>query len=189
MSETEIFKDIEGYEGFYQVSNEGRVRSLERVVEHSYSGIRTIKERILKPGKNRDGYLHVNLCKDGSLKMHRIHRLVAEAFTPNPENKKTINHVNGIKADNRLENIEWCTNSENQLHAYRTGLNYHADNTGKPKRSVKQIDRQTGSIIATYESIMEAEQRTGVNNSDISKCCKGNPNYHHAGGFIWIYIN
>ena len=105
MENDEVFKDVLGYEGAYKVSNLGRVKSLERVVVHKNGYKYPIKERILKPVLKR-GYPSVNLCLDDKRKSIKIHRLVALAFMPNPESKATVNHINGIKTDNRLENLE-----------------------------------------------------------------------------------
>ena len=112
MSET--FKDIKGYEGLYQVSNLGRVKSLRRW---------NAGERILKSIKNKNGYYRVHLLKNGNSKNFYIHRLVVGAFLENKENKPCTNHKNGIKADNRAENLEHCTIGENNKHAFDTGLN------------------------------------------------------------------
>lgn len=101
---TEIWKDIEGYEGLYQVSNLGRVKSL------NYN--KTRKEKILSCG-DKNGYLFVVLCKNGKHKQFQVHRLVAQEFVPNPENKPYVDHINTIKNDNRVENIRWCTHKEN----------------------------------------------------------------------------
>lgn len=119
--EKEQWKDIDGYEGYYQISNLGRVKSLERKVVGYYGADRTLKERI-KSLQKSDGYLTVSLSKNGKNKRYKIHRLLAKAFIPNPENKKCINHKNGIKTDNRIENLEWVTRKENLQHAHRNGL-------------------------------------------------------------------
>ena len=110
----EIWRDIKNYEGIYEVSNLGRIKSISR------NG--TIKEnRILKPNKVM-GYSQVGLQKYGTRKYKKIHRLVAEAFIPNPENKKEVNHKDGIKTNNVLSNLEWCTRSENIIHAFDHNL-------------------------------------------------------------------
>jgi hypothetical protein len=110
----EIFKNVKGYEGIYQVSNLGNVKSL------NYH--RGKKEKILKPGMDLGGYLILTLCKNRKRENKTLHRLVAIAFIPNPENKATVNHINGVKTDNCVSNLEWNTYSENHLHAHKTGL-------------------------------------------------------------------
>lgn len=121
----EIWRDVVGYEGLYQVSNIGRVKSLPR------NG--TIKEeRILKPRITKNGYLYVHLRNGSISKYVKVHKMVAVAFIPNPENKPQINHINGIKTDNRVDNLEWNTASENMLHAIKLGLyTMHRDNKGR----------------------------------------------------------
>lgn len=111
----EIFKDIKGYEGQYQISNFGRVKSLERYDRLN----RFIKEKFLVPRKHNNGYLRV--CLSHSVDKY-IHRLVAEAFIPNPENKLEVNHIDGNKLNNNISNLEWCTRSENNKHAFKIGL-------------------------------------------------------------------
>lgn len=123
----EIWKDIEGYEGLYQVSNLGRVKSLSRVVVRSSTRKYISNEKLLKLCSDKAGYMIVCLSKEGTHQTLKVHRLVANAFIPNPNEKKEVNHINGIKWDNRLENLEWNTTSENQKHAYSIGLNKGAN--------------------------------------------------------------
>ncbi len=119
----EIWKDIKGYEGLYQASNKILVKSLERKIKKKNGFYKTIKERILKMPTNGSGYPIVSLSKDGLATEFHVHRILAETFIDNPNGYSQINHINGNKADNRLENLEWCTPKDNILHAYRTGLN------------------------------------------------------------------
>ncbi|NJR45964.1 MAG: hypothetical protein HC775_09305 [Hyellaceae cyanobacterium CSU_1_1] len=118
----EVFVDISNYEGYYQVSNYGNVRSLDRVIKEKTGKTQTLKGRILKPRINPGGYYHVGLGKNGTRATFAIHQLVARAFIPNPNNKKTVNHINGNKLSNSVSNLEWSTYSENLEHAYKTGL-------------------------------------------------------------------
>ncbi len=109
MTENEIWKDVVGFEGLYKVSNKGNVYSVERI---SLQG-RKIGGRILKPSPNSGGYLLVGLCKNGKIKKKYMHRLVAEAFLPNPENHPQINHIDEVKDNNELSNLEWCDSRYN----------------------------------------------------------------------------
>jgi hypothetical protein len=122
MDNLEIWKDINGYEGYYQVSNIGRVKSLARVIEYRKGIYGNKKEIILKTFKDGKGYLKYKLCKNGKEKSVISHRLVAIAFLHNLNQKPEVNHINGIKDDNRLENLEWCTSSENTIHALNQKL-------------------------------------------------------------------
>ena len=115
----ETWKNIKGYEGLYQVSNMGRVKSLERKIPHWRGGERVQKERILKQVVTHNGYLRVGLRVDGKQKMLRVHRLVCEAFHENHDNKPQVNHLNEDKTDNRACNLEWCTRIENCNHGTR----------------------------------------------------------------------
>lgn len=119
---TELWRDIPGYEGYYQVSNLGRIKSLPRLVKSKNNGVRKTKEILLKPQSDDEGYQSVGLHKENSQKDCRIHRLVAEAFIPNPENKPQVNHIDGVKYHNNVRNLEWVTNSENMIHALNSKL-------------------------------------------------------------------
>lgn len=142
----ETFKDIDEYDGDYQISNFGNVKSLKY-----YHGK---YERILKIKINKYGYSNVALYMNKKRKDCLVHRLVAEAFIPNsnPNNKKTINHINGIKNDNRVENLEWCTASENQLHAYKTGLQLPTIITEKGKQHLRECKQGENSEKAKLKN-------------------------------------
>lgn len=165
----EIWRDIVGYEGLYQVSNLGRVKSL------NYRGSK--KEKILSLNRERTGYERVQLYKEGQHKVERIHRLVATAFIPNPENKPCIDHINTDRSDNRVENLRWVTHKEN-CNNQTTRKNGKRDGISK-----KIICVETGVI---YNSIMEVERQLGILHSDICKCCKGTR--ITAGKMHWKYV-
>lgn len=172
----EVWKDIPGYEGKYQASNLGRIKSLPK---RKGKGIGYVKdEEILKASVEKYGYARVVLHKDGVKKKYQVHRLVAKTFIPNPEQKGYVNHINCNKADNRVENLEWCTDSENMIHAFKNGLVH------LPTRSVGQYDLQ-GSLIKVFNSMTEAEQETGVLRGNIWMCCVGQRKT--AGKSIWKY--
>lgn len=128
----EIWKDIKGYEGIYQVSNLGNVKSLNFHREK--------KEKLLKPKLTKDGYFETTLFKEGKCKFIRTHRLVAMAFIENPLNKKEINHKDGNKLNNNISNLEWVTSSENQKHAYKLGLQKVSGGAISNKKKVRCIE-------------------------------------------------
>lgn len=185
----ETWKDIKGYEGLYQVSDRGNVKSL------NYKN--TGKERFLKQNENNWGYLHIQLCINGIKKDYLVHRLICEAFLSNIENKEQVNHKNGIKNDNRLENLEWCTQNENQKHAFDTGLNFGLKGENHPmfgrlgndNPNSKAICRYTkkGEYIDEFGGAAEAQRQTGFDSSSIIKCCRGK--LKSTGNFIWKYKN
>ena len=166
----ETWKAIAGYEGIYEVSDLGRIKSLK------YG-----KEKILKPGKNHGGYLHVNLCKDGKVEQPKIHRLVAEAFIPNPNNLETVNHKDEVKTNNVASNLEWMSQKDN--NNYGTHNKRVAESLSK---KVQMFDKSTCELLATFTSTREAERVTGIDHGNISACCNGK--YKSSGGYIWRYV-
>lgn len=164
----EVWKDIEGYEGLYQVSSLGRVKSL-----------RFGKERILKAGKDKGGYLMVNLCKNSKTKMYKVHRLVAQAFIPNPDGLQCINHKDENKTNNCVDNLEWCT--------YLYNNNYGTRNfKSASNRSISIIQLTLNNeFVRCYRSSMDAERRTGFHQEHIISCCKGD--YKTAYNYKWLY--
>lgn len=117
----EIWKDIKGYERFYQISNLSKIRSLDRIIKHPVHGICLKKGGIMKQSKMNIGYMLITFCKNGITERFLVHRLVASHFISNPLNKSEVNHINSIRHDNSIENLEWVTHSENCCHAYRVG--------------------------------------------------------------------
>ena len=137
----EIWKDIEGYKGLYQVSNLGRVRSLDRRVIRPDGSIMSFRGRMLKQGLTPKFYLKVYPSKRSKKESLQVHRLVALSFIPNPENKSDVNHIDGNKQNNNVKNLEWATALENQLHAYKNGLKHakHGESNGMHKLKEPQV--------------------------------------------------
>lgn len=179
----EIWKDIPNGE-CYEVSNLGNVRSKTRKIWNG-KGYYIKQGCILKQSVSKKGYKVITKIR--GLPTQQVHRLVAMTFIDNPNRKPQINHINGIKTDNRVENLEWCTNAENQMHAYNTGLNnrskYHS---GKPMKPVLKIDMNTGKIINRYNSVTAAAKENGLKSpSNIGAVCRGIKK--SIGGFSWKY--
>ena len=152
MANTSIveYMNVSGYEGYYQVSNLGKVRSVTRYVCRSRGGKQILVGRLLrnsKSGPAQSTYYSVALSKKGKATTKRVHRLVAETFLPNNKGKAEVNHINGNKLDNRLSNLEWCTSKENKQHAMKTGLN---KNIGEGHYAHKLCEKSVRDIRATY---------------------------------------
>lgn len=181
----EIWKDVKGYEGMYQVSNLGRVKSLERQIV----GIKSkyIGERILKQSPDGKGYMMAWLYFKNKRTTVKVHRLVAEAFIPNPENKPQIDHINTVKTDNNVANLRWCTEKENSCNpitAKRNGEAHYRDK-GKCNSKVLQMSMD-GEPIKEWICMSDVKRELGIQHSHIVGCCKGSRK--SAGGFKWKYI-
>lgn len=174
----EEWRDIEGYQGLYQVSNMGRVKSLERTVWNN-GGYYKIPERIMKPQMHRNGYLSVNLWREGIVKNYLVHRLVATAFIPNPQGYKEVNHINEDKTDNRVCNLEFCSRSYNLT--YNDRAKKIAEKNSKPIYGINKVS----GLIVEFPSAREAGRTLGINNANINSCLKGR--YKSSGGFYWFY--
>lgn len=186
----EIWKDIEEYEGLYQVSNLGNVKSLSRKVKCRNNKYRTIKSINIKPIKMNNNYLFVNLWHNNCYTKKLLHRLVAEAFIPNPENKPEVNHKDGNKQNNYVDNLEWCTRSENTQHSYDIHLrdiqrkNISINNKILKSKTVLQYNLN-GKFIKKYDSATQAAKDNGFNQGAISSVCRGE--IYKAYGYIWKY--
>ncbi len=176
----EIWKDCKHYEGLYEVSTLGRVRSLERYVANSDKSERLVPSRIISQHAGSSGYLQVGLSKNGKTKYELVHRLVALAFVDNPDNLPQVNHKDECKTNNEASNLEWCNRKYNMNYGtvkQRIGA--------KHKRRINQYDLNS-NYIATYNSQQEAARQTGISNVSIFYCCSGRTN--QAGGYKWQYI-
>lgn len=161
----EIWTPIPGYEEFYEASTEGRIRSKDRIKGNGVP----LKGRILKPNTDRGGYLYVRLYRDGGSKYLKIHRLVAMTFIENPQNKPQVNHKNGIRNDNRLENLEWVTCSENHRHAFDVlGKKGSKAMLGKPSVKRKLTREQVEQILMDNRSQEKIAKDYGVSQETIS---------------------
>ena len=177
----EEWKDIAGYEGYYEISNCGMVRSLFDNHEK-----RREKPKILKPCKCRGGYLHIGLHKDGKGKYFMIHRLVTEAFLPNPSNLPFINHKDEDKTNNCVGNLEWCSVVYNNNYGSRNAriAKSKLGHKCSHSRPIECYDKEM-NLISTFESSYDAMRKTGINADSIRRCCRGEKSRHTAGGFIW----
>ena len=174
LADNEEFRDIEGYEGLYQVTSYGRVFSL-------------ISGKFLRPKKERNYYLRVGLCKNGKQKLYLVHRIVATAFIHNPLNYKEVNHKDENPSNNHVSNLEWCDARYNCNYGTRNErILQHPNTCIKQLKSVLQFTRQ-GEFVAEFPSIHEAERQTKIPQSNISMCCNGDKKYSHAGGYVWRY--
>lgn len=166
----EIWKDIRGYEGLYQISSLGNIKSYPKKYQHN-------SIVVLKPSTNQYGYKYIGLYKNKERKSYLIHRLVAEAFIPNPNNLPQINHKDENKQNNCVDNLEWCSNEYNASYGTR---NIRSSITQGTK--INQYDKNN-NYITSYHSINEAAKKTGISEGNISSVVQGRRK--SAGGFIW----
>lgn len=167
----EEWRDTPGHEGLYQVSNEGRVKSL------NYN--RTGREKLLIPSPDGRSYLFVTLYKDGKKKHPKVHRLVAQAFIPNPNGYTDVNHKDEDKTNNRVENLEWCSATYNNNYGTR---NQRAAETQSKKVYQYTLD---GTLVKIWKSTRECG-RNGFNQGEVAACCRGERKTHK--GFRWSYV-
>ena len=170
----ELWEDIPGYEGKYQVSTFGNVRRS--------------KGKVLKPQKRGRGYLAVWLYDgNGNARQVSVHRLVAETFLPNPEDLPEVNHIDEDKLNNAVCNLAWCSHKSNSSYGSRGAKISKANTNGKRSRAICQYTLN-GELVAVFPSLQEA-QRNGYAASNICRCANGHPEYSHAYGYLWRYQN
>ena len=173
----EEWRTIKGFEK-YEVSNYGRVRSKDRVVIRNDGHKLTLKGKLLKPITDHKGYVNVSIYNSNGIKISHVHRLVAIAFIENPNMLPQVNHKDGNKKNNNVNNLEWCDNKYNQIHALTHGL--------RKTKNVIQYDKK-GNFIKKWDNASSAKKELNIDNSHIILCCKGVRKT--AGGYIWKYAN
>lgn len=179
----EIWRKIENYED-YEVSSFGRVRRITPYIGNNSFRNKTGIPKILNKTKDTSGYYQVRLANDEGSKLKLVHRLVAQAFIPNPENKPQVNHINCNKIDNMVENLEWCSQLENMRHAHKNGLTTYKYATDKTSKKTAQYDLN-GNLINIFKSTGEAGRVLRISQGHISSVCRGKRK--QAGGYIFKY--
>lgn len=167
----EEWKDIQGYEGLYQVSNLGNIKSLSNKSNHK-------RAKYLIQNKNKGGYKKVYLYKNHKRECYSVHRLVAKMFIPNPMNKKEVNHIDCNKENNCVNNLEWCTRKENHLHKCLNGLNSTKEAVEKNEKPIILINNNT-----RYRSMMDACRQLGLSVANVSRVCSGK--LAHTKGYVF----
>jgi len=175
----EIWKPINQYEGLYEVSNLGNVRSLDKIAFTKAGWKRAYKGRMIKPKKHNGGYSTIILHRDGKTQTRTIHRLVAEAFLPNPNNYPEVNHIDENKTNNAVSNLEWCTRIQNQHH----GTAIERSNL-KQRIPFYQIDHE-GHIVKRWDGFKVLQRDGQFQRCEVSKCCRGLRDTYK--GYRWEY--
>lgn len=180
------WKDIVGYENEYQINQFGEIRTLK-------DSPKLKKYDVLKPQiSKRNGYVYQMLYKNGKEKLLRVHRLVAMAFLPNPNNLPQVNHKDGNKQNNSVDNLEWCEQSDNMKHAYKNGLQIPSENQRKAIINTNKLKQKKvcqikdGEVINTFSGISEASRQTKISISCISRCC--NLKRKSTNGYEWRFL-
>ena len=197
MNEKEEWKSVVGFEGLYEVSNTGSVRSVDRIVRSRWGGMKK-HGVMLKQQTSRKGYKTIVLHKENYFYQKQVHRLVAEAFIPNPTLLSQVNHKDMNKANNHVENLEWISGLDNMRHAYANKCYQRTQRQDehsriaqremaiRRRRQVAMVDINSGDIIGIFRSITDAEKVTGIEGSKITSVCKGHR--HQTGGYKWEYL-
>lgn len=178
-----FWKKVKGYEGLYEVSNAGHVRSVDRYVKCNH-GVAKRSGKTLKETERRKGYLCVNLSKNGKSRSVEIQRIVATAFLPNPEGLPCVNHKDENKKNNSAENLEWCTYAYNNNYGNRKAKCREKTTNGKMSKKIFQYSRD-GELLNEFPSLAEAHRRYGFDASKISLCARNKRK--SAYGYIWSY--
>lgn len=179
----EEWRDVVGLEGIYMVSNMGRVKSLDRYAKVCGGGYRLVKGKIISVNKYKNGYSFVMLLNNKKSSSYLVHRLVAKAFIPNPDNLPQVNHKDEDITNNTVDNLEWCTPKYNANYGTRNTRCYESNR--KYFKPIYQIDKDCGMIVRWWESIKCAARQLGIDDALIGRVCKGRG--ITAGGFVWRY--
>lgn len=184
---SEEWRPVVGYEGLYEVSNDGKVRSITRDRECGITGVHHYEGRELSLSHDAYGYLQCALCDSGRIKKAKVHRLVASAFIPKVDGKNHVNHLNGVKDDNRVENLEWCDIAENNRHAYATGLSHGVPRDATLRGAEKSAQKRRRAVIRSdgqrFESAAAASRALGVSSCMVAKTIRGSNNARTVKGF------